>query len=342
MGKHDSPRVFDVLHHQVTQGLQVECGVTWHQGHPAASHPTGRDQWIVCTGFAGALDAGDTAIHHVDAAHGGTAQLHVTPQVDQYTIAMVTAIGDAGRVQCPTDAHTQIAATGQLQAAIAGDTARTAHGQHQALAMRVRLDMLGAVAQRVQYAGVAADIDIHVPAAEGTEAGKAEQFVRRRRRGVTAEIDPPRRRLGLPACRHVAAALAPQPVADGRRVHAGIPWVGSRRVQTGDAGDVAGQVAADSQRQVAPGLRVPGTVDAGGRTIDELFKETAGVIQHGFGRRVSACRLRLGQVVRVAGKGAGRRGAGRVDAVQRIHAQAARTQQLKVTCAGADDAKSRA
>jgi len=256
-------RVFDVLHHQVAQGLQVERGITGHQGHATTGNATGRDQWVERAGFARALGGGNAAVEHVDAAHAGAAQLHIAAQVDQHTITMVRSRGHAGRVQRPTDAHAQIAAAGQLLAAIAGDPARAADRQGQALTVGVYSGVVEAIAQGIQDPGITDHVHVQIAATQGAETGEAKHFVRRRGRGVTAEIDPPGGGLSLPARGHVTTALAPQPVADCGRVHSGVLGVGTR-IAGRSAGDITGQVTADIQGQIAPSLRVPGPVAAGG------------------------------------------------------------------------------
>ena len=209
MGEHHPAWVFDVLHHQVSQGLQVERGITGDQGHAATGNATGRDLRVERAGFTRALAARRAAVQQVDTAHGRAAQLHVAAQVDQHAVTVVRGGGHAGGVQRAADADTQIAATGQLLAAIGGDPSGTADGQNQALAVGVHFGAINAVPQGIQHPGVAAHIDVQVAAAQGAEAGETEQFVRRRGCGVTAEVDPPGRRLRRPARRHGTAALAP-------------------------------------------------------------------------------------------------------------------------------------
>ena len=203
-------RIFDIGHHLIAQGLHVERRVTRHQGQPTARRATGRHQRVEGASLARALYFRRCPVQQIDAAHAGAAQLHITAKIDQHAVTMVRISNDnTGWVHVASDAHPQIAPTGQLQAAIAGDPARAAHCQDQALAMGVYGTVAEAITQRVQDPCVATDIDIQIAPAQGAEAGETQHLVRACGCGVTAEIDPPGGRLSLPTRRHIAAALAP-------------------------------------------------------------------------------------------------------------------------------------
>ena len=146
-----------------------------------------------------------------------------------------------------------------MQAAIGGDPPAAANRQHQPLAARVGRRGRVALRQRPDDASVAADIHIQVAPAQRAEAGEADQLVGAARQGcgIGTEVDPPGGGLRITAAQSVA--LTPQPVADVGRIVAAVVADGASRRASRDIDDVAGQVAAGLQQQVAALVRIPGT-----------------------------------------------------------------------------------
>ena len=276
---------------------------------------------------------GRSAVDGVDAPDTAGLHLYIAACVDQHTVTIAERFDESLRVERTADLQTQVAATGELQAAIAAHPTRTANGQHQALGAFVVA--IGRGCRCFQGACVAPYGHVQVTATQGTEAGEANQVVRNDV-GVRTKVDPPGRRLRLPARGHVAAALTPEPVTDIRPVVAVVIGVGSELAIAPAVVEVAGEVAIDVQRQVTARLGVPGAVQAFAATVDELL-EVAGV----FLEHSAAAQQRPWLVERIARVSTGRRSTRRVNAVRRVHAQVATAEQLQVAGAGTHDAEAR-
>ncbi|CRM88167.1 hypothetical protein [Pseudomonas sp. 22 E 5] len=124
----------------------------------------------------------------------------------------VVSVDLADRVERPADPQVQIAAAGQLDAAIGGNAAGAADGQDQALAAGA--DVLR-LRRRVENPRIAAHINVKVASSQGAEAREPNHLVRARvghAGHVGTKVDPPRGGLRLVATE--AVALTPQPVAD--------------------------------------------------------------------------------------------------------------------------------
>ncbi|MNQ26747.1 hypothetical protein D3C85_399910 [compost metagenome] len=213
-----------------------------------------------------------------------------------------------------------------MQAAIGQHAARAAHGQQQALRARIDVDVIHGGNLGRQHARIARHVGAHVAATQGAEARKAQHGIGQGIAAyVAAEIDPPRRRLGRTARSHATAALAPQPVAHRYRIAHAIRVDGAPVGGGGRADQRAAQVTRHPQQQIAALVRIPCPVNAVGAAIDQAFMRTIGVGQH---LAVQIARAR--QVVRVAGRGRHGRHAGRVHAVQAVHAQVAAADEVQV------------
>ena len=128
-----TPRVGDILQHQVTTGGQAESGIPRQEAQTTGGHGRSGTQRIVGAHFAGALVCELVAITQRQAAQGATGQLHMPTQVHQRTIEVVCECL-AGGVNRRADPQVQITATRQLHTAIGRDPAGAADCQYQALA----------------------------------------------------------------------------------------------------------------------------------------------------------------------------------------------------------------
>ena len=317
---------------QVAQAAQPEGAVAGVQGDAARGHDVGRAEQVQGACVARRLHA----VQRIEPAEGRGLQRGLAAQVGDRAAGLVRR--GQGRVQGAAHAQLDVAAAGQRQTAVGLHAAGAAHRQHQGLAARI--DLAQAVADQAGLlpAGIAAHVHAQVAAAQRAEAGEAAQFV-----GglvdvaghVSAEVDPPGGGLRLADGRR-AGSLAPEPVAWRVAV---VADGGCHRPAIGRRGcehHVADQVGAGAHGQVAAAVRIPGAVDALRAAVDVGLEALAGIVRHLAGQAPQA---RL--VVRVAGLGGGRRGAGGIDAVQRMHAQVAAGQQIQVAGAGAQHAEAR-
>ncbi|CUI49555.1 Uncharacterised protein [Achromobacter xylosoxidans] len=331
--------VGDAGQHQVAQRFQIDAGIARHQRDAAAGGRQGRRERvdrprIQRVAFQAGLLQEVLAVQRAGAADGAGGDLDGAAQVGHHAVQIrLLAVGHVLRgvlggveIRIPraAQAYRQVAAARQRQAAIGAHASGAAHGDGQALAARRPRAVYVRRARR-HDAGIAARPQAEVAAAQGAEAGEADQIGlvavglgHAHRHRIGAEVDPPRRRQRV-------RALAPEPVAD-----TGVGGLGAfGRAQS--APQVAADAAAHRDVQIAAVLRIPGAIAAiGGGVVAFLRPQqrhaftAAGGVEH-----VLAARLVVG-IDAIGAQQRGRRRARRVDAVGRRHAQVARRRQAQV------------
>ncbi|KAF1068319.1 MAG: hypothetical protein GAK39_03517 [Variovorax sp.] len=350
-------RVGHAAEHQVAARVQPRRRVAEHQ-HRSAAGP----------GAAGAVGIAAARVElvarahaHVDAADGAGLHAQRAAQVDQRAVeAVLVPAQRRVRVQGAADAQVEVAAAREHELAAGRHAAGAGHGQVQAFAARhpggvaaqrtvVEVDL----AARADHAGVAPGLHHQVAAAQRAEAGEAHEVgvvgvavapvrvvLAVRAHHVGAEVNPPGRGPRVGAGRDAAAALAPEPGAGGGRAdlaaHLGQLEALARAAAAAD--QVATQVAAGAQQQVAALLRIPGRVEAARTAVDQVLVGLAFDGEQDRAVLEQAAGLVVEPVGRAAHAGRGG-GAGRVDAVGRAQREVAARHQVEVAGAGAQHAE---
>ena len=183
--RHHAAGIHHRAQHQIAARIQIDGGVARRQHQSAGGRGHRRRQGIRRAGIERIARQRSGAIGQRDAAERGRAELHVAAQVRQYAdqrmavhgAALLVYVVVAARLQvgvvAAAHAKIDVAAARQHQPAVRRHAAAAAHRHGQPLAAT---RAFGRVRLRLQRAGIAADRDGDVAAAQRAETGEAHQM----------------------------------------------------------------------------------------------------------------------------------------------------------------------